>query len=335
MSRSERILAALAVLPFGLGLTLSGDAPAKGDVVFSFADPEIIESSGLIAQTAGSRPSTTPGDAGRVFTIDPADGTTVAETSWDGEPVDVESMALTPEGDVLVGDTGDNAAERDSIELIRVPFGQDGAVDPTTYELVYPDGAHDCESLLVHPKTGQVLVVAKEFIGRLYAGPEQLDQAGPNRLECSRRGAADRHRRCLLPGREALHPAWLREGGRLRLAVPRPGRRRVLPPDQEQGEGIAVGKDGSVYLSSEGIESDVLEIELPAKVRAAVDPSVEEPDKPGKSDKSDDTSTTIDKDEPAQDVLRPFLPWAIGGAIGLVVLLILLRLRSRAGGRGA
>ena len=333
MSPLEKLLAALAVLPFGIGLTLSGDAPVKGDVVFSFADPEIIESSGLVAHDGRFATVNDSGDSGRVFTVDPADGSTVAETSWDGEPVDVESMALTPDGDVLVGDTGDNTASRDSIELIRVPFGQDGAVDPTTYELVYPDGSHDCETLLVHPRNGQVLVVAKEFIGRLYAGPEQLselDEDDPNQLTL----VHDE----LLP--IATDGAFFPDGkhfilrGYVKAAVYAwpsidPVGEPFFLPDQAQGEGLAVGKDGSVYLSSEGTNSDVLQINLPKAVQAELDGRPDHTDKPDSSGPvSDDT---LD-DDPAydwSDLTRPLWPWAIGGAIVLVVLLVLLRLRRQ------
>lgn len=329
MSRLEKLLAALAVLPFGLGLTLSGDAMVKGDVVFSFADPEIIESSGLIAHDGRFATVNDSGDSGRVFTVDPADGTTVAETSWDGEPVDVESMALTPDGDVLVGDTGDNTASRDSIELIRVPFGQDGPVDPTNYELVYPDGAHDCETLLVHPETGQVLVVAKEFIGRLYTGPEhldELDEDGPNTLEL-----LDDE---VLP--IATDGAFFPDGkhlilrGYVKAAVYAwPSLDQVgdpfFLPNQAQGEGIAVGEDDAIYLSSEGTNSEVLRIDLPQAVQAELDGRTDKPDRGGNGPASDgDAGADGDEDDALWERLRS---WLIGGAIGVVVLLVLLRLR--------
>ena len=116
----QKVLAALAVLPFGLGFWVSESKPG-GDVAFSFADPAIIESSGLVA---GDRFATVndSGDVGRVFTVDPSDGTTVAVTTWDGEPADVEALAPLPDGDLLVGDIGDNLAERDSIAVVRVPW---------------------------------------------------------------------------------------------------------------------------------------------------------------------------------------------------------------------
>ncbi len=344
---AERLLAALAVPPFGLGLSVAGPAPVPGDVVFSFADPDIIESSGLIAHDGLFATVNDSGDGGRVFTVDPGDGSTVAETTWDGEPFDVESMALTPEGDVLVGDTGGNISPRDTIELYRVPFAEDGGVDPTTYELTYPDGTHDCEALLVHPQTGQVMVVAKEFIGRLYTAPEKLDPDQPNRLT----ELADE----VLP--IATDGAFFPDGehlilrGYVKAAVYAwPSLDRVGPefylPDQEQGEGIAVGDDDTVYLSSEGANSEVLRIALPAKVRDAMETEAG-PDEPGggkddnvdKGDKGDRTKTddpvsdetlTDDPDPDSSDLTRPLWPWAVGGVVGFAILVVLIRsLRPR------
>ncbi|PWN02035.1 hypothetical protein DJ010_16020 [Nocardioides silvaticus] len=341
MSRLEKLLAALAVLPFGLGLSASGPAPVEGEVVFAFADPDIVESSGLIAHDGLFATVNDSGDGGRVFTVDPADGATVAETTWDGAPADVESMALTPEGDVLVGDTGGNISPRDSVEVYRVPFGQDGAVDPTTYELTYPDGTHDSEALLIHPGTGQVLVVAKEFIGRLYAAPLDLDPDRPNRLK-----ELDDE---VLP--ITTDGAFFPDGNHLVLrgyvkaavytwpSLDQVGEEFYLP-DQEQGEGIAVGDDGSVYLSSEGTNSEVLRIRLPAEVRDAMaGPEPEEKpdrDRPDRDDPADEggpvSDETLDGDpgHDSSDVARPLWPWAVGGIVGVVVLVVLIRsLRPR------
>ena len=323
MTRLEKLLGALAVLPFGLGFAVSADAPAPvGEVVFSFADPEIIESSGLIAQNGLFATINDSGDSGRVFTVDPVDGSTVAVTEWEGEPTDVEAIAPLPDGDLLVGDIGDNIAARDSVELLRVPFGEDGEVDPATYELEYPDGAHDAEALLVHPKTGQVLVVAKEFIGRLYAAPENLAEDDPNELT-------------LLDGEVmpivtdgAFFPdgkTFVLRGYTTATFYRWPSLKEIedipLPP-QEQGEGIAVDAAGNVYVSSEGEHSEVLRVELPRWLNAMIDRPADA--RPGAGQQVDDAT-----DEPPADE-RPWWPWALGGAVGGVIVLVLLRsLRPR------
>lgn len=333
MSRLEKLLAALAVLPFGLGFSVGGATPAPVDdeVVFAFADPAIIESSGLAVQDGLFATVNDSGDSGRVFTVDPADGRTVAVTEWEGEPDDVEAIAPLPDGDLLVGDIGDNDADRDSVELLRVPFGTDGAVEPATYELTYPDGAHDAESLLVHPDTGQVMLVAKEFIGRLYAAPVELDQDATNELELvgevlpiATDGAffPDGSHFVLRGYSTATFYAWpsLDEVGEVDL------------PYQEQGEGIAVGEDGEVYVSSEGEHSEVLRIGLPRSLRAELDGKADASDRNGDRDRDrqDDGGTRTDGDEPAQDVTRPFWPWALGGVVGALILVVLLRaLRPR------
>jgi len=326
VSRLEKLLAGLAVLPFGLGFALSADQPdADGaTVVFSFTDPAIVESSGLLVQDGRFATVNDSGDSGRVFTVDPGDGRTVAVTEWDAEPEDVEAMAPMPDGDVLVGDIGDNNGVRDSIELIRVPFGEDGRVDPVTYELVYPDGSHDAETLLVHPQTGQVMVVAKEFIGRLYATSGKLDADGPNRLEPLGE---------VLP--IATDGAFFPDGehfvlrGYVKAAVYEwPSLEQVgetfFLPSQEQGEGLAVGADATVYLSSEGEQSEVLRIRLPKDLRAELDAAT---DKPGRGSAEPVADETLEggPDHDESDLARSLWPWALGGVVGVLVLLVLLR----------
>jgi hypothetical protein len=97
-------------------------------------------------------------------------------------------------------------------------------------------------------------------------------------------------------------------------------------PDQEQGEGIAVDGAGRVYLSSEGLQSAVLRLKLPQRIQDRLDPLVRRPDRGA----DDDPGSVIDDDEAAQDVARPFWPWAVGGVIGIGLLVVLLRaLRPR------
>jgi hypothetical protein len=329
VSRLEKLLAALAVLPFGLGLAAGPGTPPEDEVVFSFADPEIIESSGLAVEDGLFATVNDSGDSGRVFTVDPDDGETVAVTSWDGEPDDVEALALVPDGDVLVGDIGDNAAVRDSIEVLRVPFGADNAVDPTTYELVYPDGAHDAETLLVHPRTGRAFVVAKEFIGRLYAAPTELDRDGPNELELIDED--------VLP--VATDGAFFPDGKHVVLRGYGDAAFYRWPslepvdeielPRQAQGEGIAVDSEGDVYVSSEGQYSEVLRLRLPRPLRAELEGTTS--NRPDDSGAAPGVSGT-EPDTDDVDQWPGFVPpvWVLGGAallIGLVVLVRALRPR--------
>jgi hypothetical protein len=334
----EKLLAALAVLPFGVGIAVSADAPAD-DVAFSFADPEIIESSGLAVADGLFATVNDSGDTGRVFTVDPADGRTVAETTWDAEPTDVEAMAVLPGGDLLVGDIGDNTASRESIELLRVPFGEDGRVDPTVYGLAFADGPHDAEALLVHPRSGQVLVVAKEFIGRLYAAPPELAEDGTNELELIGEDVLpivtdgaffpDGKHFVLRGYGDAAFYRWpsLEPVGEIQL------------PAQEQGEGIAVARDGSVYVSSEGINSEVLEIRLPRALRAEIEGTDQQPDDgaPPDDGAAPPAGPATDSEGEDADQWHDILlsPWVLGGTALLVGVLVLLRLTRPRSVRGS
>ncbi|TIC88205.1 hypothetical protein E8D34_04450 [Nocardioides sp. GY 10113] len=339
MTRLEGTLAAVAAGLFAIGVAVPQAAAAQGEgrVLFTFADPAIVESSGLVARDGLVVTVNDSGDSNRIFTVDPATGETVGVTTWDGEATDIEALAPAGAGHVWVADIGDNLARRSSVTVTRVPFGRgERRVPGETYELVYPGRAHDAETLLVDPETGRLLVVTKEFIGQVFRAPRLLDPDRPNRLR--RVGdmlgiATDgsffpdgRHLIVRNYGQAAVY-SW-------------PDRERLgtFPlPIQPQGEGLAVDERGRVLLSSEGAGSEVLRVAVPASIRSAMAP--EESAAPSPTSGTDglglesgagengSTEPSSEDDSWAGIVLDP---WLIGGAFGLVGLLVLVRsLRPR------
>ena len=136
-----------------------------------------------------------------------------------------------------------------------------------SYELVYPDGARDAESLLAHPVTGRLYVASKEiFGGLLYEAPAELDPKGPNRL---------RELGEVLP--IATDAAFFPDGRHLVVRSYDRARIYGFPslepvadldlPQQKQGEGIAVTADGDLLVSTEGQNTEVLRVAA-ARVRA-------------------------------------------------------------------
>ena len=104
----------------------SAPPPHRSDeveVVFSFQDPEIVESSGLALVDGLVVTTNDSGDTGRVFAVDPATGETVGTTGWGDEPEDVEALAPGGPGSVWVGDIGDNLETRDTVQVTQVPVG--------------------------------------------------------------------------------------------------------------------------------------------------------------------------------------------------------------------
>lgn len=99
---------------------------------------------------------------------------------------------------LYIGDIGDNSARRDDIVVYRV---KEPAIKPTdsssnkrkplitddaeVIRLRYPDGAHDAEALLVHPKTGDVYVVTKISFASpvVYKAAAPLNTNGPIALK--------------------------------------------------------------------------------------------------------------------------------------------------------
>jgi hypothetical protein len=258
----------LVMLPFLAGAVSEESPSGQGRDAFRFSDPDIVESSGLVAHDGLVVTTNDSGDSGRVFTVDARTGGTVGVTTWPSEPVDVEALAPAGPGHVWVGDIGDNRAVRDSVEVLRVPFGR-GDVDAgtTAYDLVYPDGARDAEALVSHPLSGQLFVVTKGiFGGAVYAAPLRLQPDRPNALVEVGEAPGLVTDATFLPGGGGVvmrtyskayvsdFPSW------------QPVTSWTLPA-QEQGEGVAVGPDG-LLLSTEGARSRVLSVPLPDEARA-------------------------------------------------------------------
>jgi len=324
----DRLALAAVAVPFVVGSLVGAAGPDGGEVVMRFQDPAVVEASGLVALPDGRFVTTNDsGDAGRVFTVDPATGETVGVTTWAEDAEDVEALAPAGPRAVWVGDVGDNAAARDSLTVARVPVGAGArSVDPPAYELVYPDGPHDAESLLAGPG-GRLHVATKEvFGGALYVAPARLSQDRPNRLE--RLGgivpiATDG---AFLPGGEHL---VLRDYGRA-VVYAYPSLERVGEvdlPDQRQGEAIAVAPDGTAYVTTEGRNAAVLRVALPVPEQER-EPDPEQTVPPT----TQPTPLSREGEElPQSDrVERPAWPWLVGGGLGVgVVGVLVLSLRRR------
>ena len=131
------------------------------------------------------------GNAPSVYALDEKGSNRGTFRIDDAENEDWEAMQLGPGKDgkpaLYIGDIGDNDRKRKEITIYRVPEPEPftvGAKPNTervngteTFTMSYPDGAHDAEALLVHPATGEVLIVTKESLGRanVYRLPLPLD----------------------------------------------------------------------------------------------------------------------------------------------------------------
>jgi len=138
----------------------------------TLANGAINETSGLMASHAHAGVfflHNDSGDSPRFFAIDSAgaDQGTFDVTGAQAQDWEDAARGPCPAGSCLFfGDVGDNAEARGSYAVYRVPEPSSVGVGTHTatadaFPFVYPDGSHNCETLLVHPTTGQMVVVTK------------------------------------------------------------------------------------------------------------------------------------------------------------------------------
>lgn len=335
-------------------------ASAYQDAVtaFSFTDERIVESSGLARSPQDFTVVWTHNDSGEplLFAVD-FDGDTHTTVVVDGvENRDWEDIAAGPspiDGTpaLFVGDVGDNVeddvtwpslfvhvvAEPDLAALVP---GGTVTIKPTTWELQWPDGPYDVETLLVEPDGSGVVLVTKRASGDstiatadLTGDPSQVvtlvevasvsmaEPAPPNAVAGGPIGdlgfrtatggdvSADGSLVAIRTYEDLLE--WDIVDGDIVAALATPARRLDLP-DSQQGEGLAYGTHGSLMASSEGIGAPI-HVLLPD---VGVDEIITSPPSSTRSSEDDGTS-------PA---------WLVVVASGLVVLVALLA-RRRTDGR--
>ncbi len=95
------------------------------------------------------------------------------------DPFDVEDLARTPDGRLWLSDTGDN--ERGRLTVALLELSPQGKI--TVHRLIYPDGQHDTEALLLD-KTGTPYLITKEPLGdaQVYRPSGPLASPGPTTM---------------------------------------------------------------------------------------------------------------------------------------------------------
>ncbi|MER7510887.1 WD40 repeat domain-containing protein [Streptomyces lavendulae] len=289
--------AALAPAALVAAVLLAGPAagPAAADdrpgaSGFTITDPRITESSGLAASRIHPGVYWTHNDSDDgpyVYAVDSATGRTVARVTMSGigTPRDVEAISLGPDGQLYVGDIGDNRdGTWDHVWIYRFPEPKelrDTTVKAEQFTVTYADGPRNAEALMVHPVTGRAYIASKnEQRGGLYEGPERLSADGPNVF----RRIAD------VPW--VTDGAFSPDGGHLTLrgyftartypwrdGRPEGGGERVDAPWQGQAESVTYTPDGKTLMfGAEGANSKVVAVPVaPAGPAAGGGPSAPGP----------------------------------------------------------
>jgi hypothetical protein len=249
----------------------------------ALTDPAIAELSGLVQSRAHPGVlwvNNDSGDSARVFAINRS-GATLREYAMPGASArDWEDITLMPgapggPGDQLyIGDIGDNAKARADITVYAIPE-PDPAHDTTaqpaqSQRLLYPDGAHDAETLFVDPVSRDLFIVTKELSGKsqvfrkpggLLSGQPTLTSVttldlGLAQLVTSGDVSADGATIVLRTYNEVF--VWDRRRGEdVGTALQRQPCRAPAPQDR-QGEAIGLDPDGRGYVtSSEGVNAPI------------------------------------------------------------------------------
>ncbi|MFD9866665.1 WD40 repeat domain-containing protein [Streptomyces niveus] len=259
--------------PAAMAAPAAPTAPtADPDRSFRITDPRITESSGLAASRAHPGVYWTHNDQDKplIYGVDSRTGETVATITMRGvgEPRDMEAISVGADGDIYVGDIGDNLnGSWDHVWIYRFPEPKtlaDATVDATQYDVKYADGPRDAEALMVHPTTGRVYIASKnENGGGLYEGPAELTADGTNtftridEVPWVTDGAFSPDGKELLLRSYFSARAYVWKNGRLGAD------KRVRAPIQGQAESVTYTLDGSALMfGTEGTRSQVERVDI-------------------------------------------------------------------------
>jgi hypothetical protein len=265
---------AAMMTPIGRPLIQQGESSCqpKGAVVALAGLPE---ASGLAASPANPGRLWSHNDSGKpeIFSID-ASGQVIRRVAVLGATVeDWEAIASIPCGKgvcLFIADIGDNTARRKFITIYRIAEPASGAASVNVDAVLrasYPDGPQDAEALLAS-RDGTLYVVTKGETGpvALYRLPSQSGGDAPVRLERVGPALADNRTAQtaritdgavsldneLVALRSVDSISFYRAAHFLKGEFRELWRVDLKPLREPQGEGIAFGANGSVYLAGEG-----------------------------------------------------------------------------------
>ncbi len=266
MPRTIRsLLPALFLLALGVP---TAAVAADSEEVSRMSDERIEESSGLAISPKHDDLAYTinDGDDAIVYAIQISTGDVVGVTRVRGGTFeDTESIRIDGKGRMWLSDLGDNDRERDDAALYRFPEPGPGrhSVNAKRYPVSFEGGPADIESLLVHPKTGQMFLATRDekAPGTLYSLPKNLTRNGDNRatnlnksvpVDTSDGTFTIDGSRALIRTGEAVHvfdPETWTEVERLSV------------PAVENGESISMEPGGTSFIiGSEGENSPLIRI---------------------------------------------------------------------------
>jgi DNA-binding beta-propeller fold protein YncE len=251
-------------------------AGAEDTVAFTIKDARITESSGLAVDPDGNVYWTVndSGDRGVAYGIG-LDGKVQGTLNFRAEPQDVEAIAVH-EDRLYVADIGDNSRERSSVRLyfFKNPRANGLTVAYYAYDLRYPDGPHNAETLLVDD-SGRLFIVTKGRKGAIYEAPMRPRRQGVNELQ--KVGAVPAHVTdgTFLPGGERI--ALLTQTS---VEVIDATSYEVVAsapiPAQPQPESLTLSLDErSLLVGSEGKKSKVYSVPIPTDATPTPTPSTD------------------------------------------------------------
>ncbi|NNM45599.1 WD40 repeat domain-containing protein [Knoellia koreensis] len=298
---------------------------------FRILDDRVTESSGLavsrrhpgVVWTANDS-----GDSGRIFAVDTRTGRTVGVHRF-GAPVrDVEALAITPSGRVLVGDIGDNGRSRAVVRIFWFdePDLGDTQGDWASWELTYPDGPHDAEALAVDPRTGRIVVVTKDSVGGVYEVPAEVSRTGVNRLRKVGAAPAVVTDAAYLPDGSGLVTRTYTSALLLDPKTFAVKASRLLPL-MPQGETLVAWPCGDrLLVGTEGARSDVRVVPVPEVTTPSTPSTTAGPVSSGVPSSASDSAAGSGDDSRAW--------WLVGGVAGAVLAGVVWFSASRGRRRG-
>ncbi|MGI5492725.1 hypothetical protein [Microtetraspora malaysiensis] len=273
-----------AAVPPAVARAAAAGRPAardEGQLLFTFKDPRIDESSGLAVSATHDGIVYThndSGDSARFFAVG-MDGKTRATfrlagvTARDWEAMAASVDPATGKGVLWFADIGDNfdgAWPDVSVYKVAEPTTMRSAtLQATRYRFRYEGGARNAEGMMIHPKTGRLYIVSKEFSGSVFIAPKVLrtdrvnllKRVGPAPIMATDAAYAPDGSSFVI--RTYFSASLYRAPGDLIT--------RLTMPPLKQAESIAYTRDGKALLTgSEGVKSPVYRVPLPV---GAVSPS--------------------------------------------------------------